>query len=459
MSSFAGLNSALSALYAQRRGLDVTGQNIANANTAGYSRQRVDLQAVGGPSVPAVHSVWTGAGAGVSVTDITRLRDAFLEGRGRAEHSQATYLAGRQQVFGQLEGVFTEPSDTGMQAQLADFWNGWADVANRPNDQAARSQLLQRGAVVADGLRGAADAMASQWRTVRAQADAYASDVNNTAAAVADLNQAIQRATAAGLPVNELADQRDQHVMHLSELTGATAIARDNGTVDVLLAGSSLVSGATARQIEATGGPANLTASPIPSAVSLRWTDGSGTAVAPGGQLAASLESLNTVLPDYLAKLDTIAATLASAVNAQHTQGVDLDGNAGTAFYTGTTASTIKVGLTDPRQVAAANASAGGFDGSNADAMSHLTAVDDAYRSFVAGLGVEAQSANRRADIQNRISNDLDAQRDSVAGVNLDEEMTNMLSYQRAYEAASRVLNAVDEALDTLINRTGLVGR
>jgi flagellar hook-associated protein 1 FlgK len=146
-------------------------------------------------------------------------------------------------------------------------------------------------------------------------------------------------------------------------------------------------------------------------------------------------------------------------VNAGHANGVDLAGNPGAAFYTGTTASTIKIAITDGRQVAAASAGVGGFDGSNADAMAHLTTADDAYRAFVAGLGVEAQSANRRADIQNRISSDLDGQRDSVAGVNLDEEMTNMLSYQRAYEAASRMLNAVDEALDTLINRTGLVGR
>jgi flagellar hook-associated protein 1 FlgK len=99
------------------------------------------------------------------------------------------------------------------------------------------------------------------------------------------------------------------------------------------------------------------------------------------------------------------------------------------------------------------------LDGSNADALAHLTDTEDAYRGFVAGLGVEAQTANRRAEIQTRISADMDSQRESVAGVNLDEEMTNMITYQRAYEAASRVLNAVDEALDTLINRTGMVGR
>src|SRR5688572_5695302 len=102
MSTFSGLSTALSALYAQRRGLDVTGQNVANANTAGYSRQRVDMQAVGGATVPAVHSVWTGAGAGVNVTDVARIRDAFLESRGRAEHANGAYLNARQQVLAQV---------------------------------------------------------------------------------------------------------------------------------------------------------------------------------------------------------------------------------------------------------------------------------------------------------------------------------------------------------------------
>jgi flagellar hook-associated protein 1 FlgK len=460
MSSFSGISTALSALHSQRRGLDVTGQNIANANTAGYSRQRVDMQAVGGTTVPAIHSVWTGAGAGVGVTDVARIRDAFLEARGRAEHAQGTYLTARQQVFTQLEDIFTEPSDTALQAQLADFWNGWADVSNRPDDLAARNQLLQRGAVVADGLRNASDAMSGQWRTIRTQVDGYAADINEAAAAVADLNQAIQRATSAGLPVNELSDQRDTHIMRLAELTGANAIPRENGSVDVLVAGSSLVTGTLARRVEVGGGTRldDVMADPTGMAVGLRWSDGSGPAVVNGGTIAGALESLNTVLPKYMGKIDGVAKSLADTVNAAHTGGFDLDGNAGTAFYSGTTAATIGLALTDARQVAASGV-AGSLDGSNADKLAELTAAEDTYRALVAGLGVESQTAGRRADIQTRISRDVDGQRESVAGVNLDEEMTNMLSYQRAYEAASRMLNAVDEALDTLINRTGLVGR
>src|SRR3954463_3969489 len=113
-STFSGLSSALSALYAQRRGLDVTGQNIANANTEGYSRQRVDMRAIATQQVPAIHAVWSGAGAGVDVTAISRARDAFLETRGRAEHAQGAYLNAQKQVYRSVESIFTEPSDTAL---------------------------------------------------------------------------------------------------------------------------------------------------------------------------------------------------------------------------------------------------------------------------------------------------------------------------------------------------------
>ena len=106
LSSFSGLNTALSALQAQRRGLDLTGQNIANANTEGYTRQRLNLQAVGGSTVPAIYSVSSDVGGGVTVHDVSRVQDAFLEAQGRAEHSQNAYLADQQQTYLRIEQAY-----------------------------------------------------------------------------------------------------------------------------------------------------------------------------------------------------------------------------------------------------------------------------------------------------------------------------------------------------------------
>jgi flagellar hook-associated protein 1 FlgK len=462
-STFGGLNTALSALYAQRRGLDVTGQNIANANTEGYSRQRVDMRSIGGQEVPAIYSVWSGAGGGVDVASVSRIRDAFLEARGRAEHGQGAYLTSQAQTFGHIESIFQEPSDTAMQSQLDDYWAAWHDVANNPGTLAARNQLLQRGSVITDGLHAAFEQLGAEFKINRDQLDAYATDVNTSAATIAQLNQSIQRAQAAGLPTNELADKRDVQLMHLAEVAGATAISRADGTVDVLLGGSTLVSGATARAVQATGGGRleDVMADPTNQRVALQWSDNGSPITVTDGQVASNLQTLNTVVPQYAGKLDDVAAKLASKVNGAHGGAYDLDGNAGGAFFSGTTAATITVAITDARKVAAARTSTpgGNLDGGGADALAALGLQSDGpdaeYRQMVAALGVQSQSAGRRADIQASVSSEVDGARMSVAGVNLDEEMTNLLSYQRAYEAASKVFNAINETLDTLINRTG----
>jgi flagellar hook-associated protein 1 FlgK len=465
-STFSGLSTALSSLYTQRRALDVTGQNIANANTEGYSRQRVEMAANGMP-VPALHSVWNGTGSGVTVTDVARLRDSFLEARGRAEHAQASYLGAQKAIYGRIENVFAEPSDTALGAQLNDFWAGWGDLANQPGNEAVRTQILQRGAVVADGLRAAYNSLDSQWSASRRQLDALATDVNTAADAVARLNSTIQQQKAAGLPANELADQRDLHLMELAKLTGATTVNREDGTVDVFVGGSTLVTGSSARHLVVTG--ARDMVNQAGDKVQLRWESATGqVASIGGGEIAAGLDSLGKVIPEYAGKLDELAVTLATKVNAVHAAGYPMSGAAPAGdFYVSSTggpitARTISVGITDPRDLGVSGIP-DTLDGSNAAKLSELAKLTDGpdafYREAVVGLGVAAQTAQRRADIQDRVAADMDTLRSADAGVNLDEEMTNMIAFQRAYEAASRVLTSVDEMLDVLINRTGLVGR
>jgi flagellar hook-associated protein 1 FlgK len=455
--SFSGLSTALSALTAQRRGLDVTGQNIANANTEGYSRQRVDLRSVGGSSVPAIYSTSHGAGGGVAVADVIRLRDAFLDARERTEHAGNAYLGNEQQVYGQIERLLTEPSDTGLQAQLADAWSSWHDVANRPGDLAARSALLQQAQTVAGSLNNVHEAFGGLWSAARDQLDALAGDVNTTAAAIADLNQAVVRAEASGLPANELADHRDQLVLHLADLTGATALRRDNGSVDILLAGSALVSGANARRLVPSGARRLDDQALDPAALS--WADNGTPVTVPSGQIASTMQTLGVTVPRYSDALDAVAARLITTVNAQHAAGYTLNGGQGGAFYSGSTAADIAVVITDPAELAASSTPGANLDGGNAAALAALATAaggaDIGYRQLVADLGVKTQTVNQRASIQAALADAAGAAVASYSGVSLDEEMTNMLSYQRAYEAAARVMSTLDGALDTLINHTG----
>jgi flagellar hook-associated protein 1 FlgK len=180
------------------------------------------------------------------------------------------------------------------------------------------------------------------------------------------------------------------------------------------------------------------------------------------------VQTMNTVLPHYLGQLDSVAANLAAAVNTQHAAGYDKSGNAGGQFFVSAgggpvTAATISVGFTDPNLVAAAATTSGTgggtLDGSNADGVANIAksagGPDQAYRQLIADLGVAGQTADRQAGIQSSLTNSVDSARDAQSGVNLDEEMTNLITYQRAYQAAARVMNTIDAVLDTLINHTG----
>src|SRR4051812_22506874 len=199
-----GLQIALSALYAQRRALEVTGQNVSNANSDGYSRQRVELQAVGGPAVPAIFSTYSGTGSGVSVADITRFRDQFLEIRAALEHGASGQMSRLQNMLGQLETVFGEPSDTGIQAQLTQLWTGFDEVANHPSDVAARTQLLQRASTLAAQFNSTATQVNALSSSTVSELKSMVSDVNAKASTVAQLNASIKARLVNGLNANDL---------------------------------------------------------------------------------------------------------------------------------------------------------------------------------------------------------------------------------------------------------------
>lgn len=461
MSSFSGLSTALSALYAHRRGLDLTGQNVANANTDGYSRQRLDMRSAGASAVPAMWAVSRHVGEGVTIAGVQRLRDSFLESRAHTEHGRSALLTGQQSTLARIEQTFNEPSDTGLQGQLADFWAGWADVANHPEDLAARSQLLQRAATLTDTFRRSSAALDGQWTTQREQLATTVATVNTTATNVAELNQAIRRAEQAGVSSNDLKDQRDLLVMSLADLTGGTVRSGEDGVVDVYLGGTALVRGDRAEALAVTGATELIGEAADP--VRVVWAkDGYPTTIS-AGTAGAIVDALDITIPDYRNRLDGLAADLAGRVNAQHVTGYDLDGNSMVSFFAGTTAESLTVTISDPRRLAASDLPGGVHDGANADRLARIgqdpVGPDQDYRQFVVELGVQAQTVNRRVEIQAAVTTQVDAARDAQAGVNLDEEMMNMLAFQHAYDGAARVLTTIDQALDTLINRTGIVGR
>lgn len=456
MATFNGIQIGLSALYAQRRAIDVAGQNIANVNTEGYSRQRVDLVANSGPLMPALHSTWNGTGMGVASLDVSRIRDAFLESRAHQEHATQSYLQRVTTTYGRIELAFAEPSDTGLASQMAEFWASWDDIAMHPEDLAARAQLLERATTLAAGFGQLDASLDSLAGTSVEQLQSVVHGVNATAERIAELNGRIRSVAAAGLPINDLADQRDLLVMELAANAGATIRTKDDGTVDVYIGAMAIVRADRVEPVEVR----------VESGVArVAWSANPTLDATVGGEAKGLLETVNTIVPNQRQALTQVAGQLAQAVNAMHAEGFDLDGNPGEADFfvvDGQGRLSLNANLVGQPNRIAASSSPDAVDGLNASRLAKARWEDpgpppvtvdpnNAYREMVVALGVASQTANRSLDVQSAITRQLDLAREAQAGVSLDEEMTNLIAAQHAYDAAARFVRVVDELLDSLI--------
>jgi flagellar hook-associated protein 1 FlgK len=459
LSSF---NTALSALRYNAVVMDVASGNVANVNTEGYARRRVEAQSVGAPAQPAMWSRYESQGDGVRVSGLARLVDPFLDARSRREHGLQSYLDVRQAVLERVETGFGEPGDQGVSAAMADFRASWHNLANQPGNTAARSQVLVAAQTLADGLQLQARNIDSEAGDQRQRLLNTVTEVNTVASDLAAANKAIANAKLNGTDAGSLLDSRDLLTLRLSELTGATGTIRSDGGMDVTVNGVSLVSGQNAGFFAiATGVTPTGAADGNP--VTFSVTDSSGTTVVPAGtkgEAGAIGDLLTVTLPAYLSGLNAVAKNLADTVNAQHGTGYDLAGNPGGALFSynaADPAATIAVAITDPDLLAASSLTGGVLDGGNADVLAGMTSVEGDYQKLVATFGSEVASTRRLASNQSTLTGQVDGAREQLSGVNLDEEMVGMMTAQRAYEAASRLMTTLDSVLDTLINRTGLV--
>lgn len=467
-SAWFGLNTAVSALNAAQIALDTAAHNTANASTPGYSRQRVRLVASAPFSYPMFNrnGLPGQIGTGVSVASIERARDSFLDVQIRGQSELSGYWDTRRDELSKVESVFPEPSGSGLGSVLSKFWSAWQDVAADPTSTAARAALTEQAATLATHFSRDASQLRTQAQGINAEVAGGVNEINDIARQLGSLNDQIQRVVVSGDNANDLADQRDLLLERLSGLVPITVEPQSDGSTTVLIAGTDLVNHGLARPITAAvNGAGDITP---------QWSDGSAVSLGTA-KLGALVEMRDTTLAGYRTQLNTLAKGIADAVNTVHQSGVDANGNAGLAFFTytaGSEASSLAVNTLiagDPRLVAAAAAANqpgdGGIAGQIADLRSALLfgagtqTASDSYAGFVSGVGSNSRQADEMASNQALVVDHLQTRRESISGVSLDEEATDMIRFQHAYQAAARVITAVDEMLDQLINRTGLVGR
>jgi len=596
--TFFGLNIGAKGLAAQQRALDVTGHNIANANTVGYTRQDVVMQ-----SDTPVKTSSGFIGTGVKVTDITRVRDNYLDLQYRTENKSMGYWDFKDNTLQKIEVIINEPSDGGLRSTMDKFWSAWEDLSRKPESSAVRTTVIETGQAVVETFNH----MDRQFSELRDDIDNSINvnirEVNSIALQIRDLNYQIAKGEAGGPKANDLRDKRDLLLDQLSGIVNIEVAEDKLGAATVTIGGRAIVAGNVINQISSKKDAVN------DGLTKILWSDGTEVNIK-SGQLKGMLEARDELVVDFMDKLDKMAYSFALKLNEVHSQGFHIaenvptlnnyqgythgvkldasvqvsingsnnllsfkiDGNAtavnitletgnyntddlvteinkqlengshgvkaynvngairlvSTTVGDDTKSKTSSVVLDYSGSDNAANtlgfyetASAGqeaefqgkavsfftvtdrlsGFsaanitlnkdfknlvtllaaavntpynvqdiqgDGGNSLNIAMLkydksmidgTTFDDYYRSETAKLGIKAREAARMVENQGLLINQLENKREMVMGVSLDEEMTNMIRFQHAYNSAARYITAVDQMLDTLINRIGLVGR
>ncbi|PFG30619.1 flagellar hook-associated protein FlgK [Paramicrobacterium agarici] len=469
MSTFSGINTAYTALSAARLGIDLTGQNIANQRTEGYTRQRLSTSAMDAVAQAGRFSLGAVPGHGVSVDGIVRLGDAVLDARVRDSLAASGFWSTRASAALTAEAAMAEPSEAGLSNQLSEFWSGWQDLANAPDSDAAAAVVLNGASVLTSQIAAGYDAVSSQWSSIRASVDRTVTGINVAADQIAALNGEIRSALNAGRSANELIDQRNLLVQNVARDAGSTATLESDGTMTVRIGGNALVEGTNARHLVASG-PTGIAAG---ERVIVAWESRPDTAITlTGGELGGTLSVLapaseGGTLAQLADSYNEVATALAESVNAVHRTGETPDGAAGGDFFAIDPSGPAALGLSvvpgSRDELALASPGAGALDGSIADAISQIGQQGDSpdaiWTDVITSFGVATAGDVQRANLAETSAVTAVGAQQSVSSVDGDEETINLLTYQTAYQAAARVLTAIDEALDVLINRTGLVGR
>lgn len=472
---------ARSALLTHQTALQTISQNVANAETPGYSRQEAVLSA----NTP-VRLPFGTVGTGVSVTTIIRKRDVLLDESFRSANTLSGDASMRRDLLSQLESVFGEPSEAGMANALDQFWNSWSDLSANPGSLAARAVVQQRGRQLGQ-LFNEYD---TQLTTIRSSTlerlDNTVDRINALASQVAELNVRIVGAESSGNTANDLRDMRDVKLDELSKVAGTRVVPQPNGSVSVLIGNSMLVEGETATPLSVQMEVPNpLPATPLTDVpVRIRLGDSVDRLAPLAGELSAMVDVINKEIPGARGRLDAMAAQVVDEVNTIHRSGFTFSGTtipgaaAGNFFDPGTvtapvTAASMKL-LTaivnDPARIAASGSASGPTDNSIAQRISSLRSLEGTvswtgpngatetgsflgfFRGLVTRLGIQTSSATDNAAVAEGLLTQADLRRQSVSGVNTDEELVNMLRVQQSYQAATKMIKAAEEMLDTLIS-------
>ncbi len=538
-STFMGLETARRGMFTQQSALYVTGHNIANANTPGFSRQRINFEqtspypaaSMNRPQIPGQ------MGTGVEAGSVQRIREGFLDLQYRVEANKVGYYSSMSESLTKMEEIMNEPSESGLHATMEKFWNSLQDIASHTENTGARDVAAASGQMVADTLNYYYNSLSRVQQDIGSEIGVKVKEINALVSQIDQLNKQIASVEPNGYLPNDLYDERDMYVDQLSQLVNvkvtnvkpteyghAKDIAEGLYKIEIVGEdGKSFSPAAVLLDVTKAEGikPANLLSvydTTDAANEDLELISGTITQVKVGdvalagikfsGELAGLIESYgyqdstgNTAgyYPEMIQKLNDFTKAFVMEFNSIHSKGYTLneEQKTGVNFFESdlgeNPAKNIKVNaaiLNDSSLIAAASASGVAADGSvssgNNDNAHELALIktkafgsflskqenpsdfpaalssgnlDTYYSGIIGRLGVDSQSAQKNAKNSLVLADSVDKSRQSVSAVSLDEEMTNMIKFQHAYNAAARNITVVDEMLDKIINGMGVVGR
>lgn len=482
-----GLNGSLylgaRSLNTQQLAIQTVGNNLSNVNTAGYARQRANLT-----ESEVLTNGGGSTGTGATVSDVESIRSSLLDGmvqqslgnQGYAD-DQANLTATVQTALGETfsstsssSTSSTTTSSGAIQDAMSDFFGALQTLAASPSDPTARQDVVQDADALATSLNSAYSRIQTAQSQTASDASSITNQINTLSKSIASLNQQIiQVQSASGGTANDLVDSRTADLEQLSQLVNVNSTAQSNGTITVALADAPSVVLVSGDNGGGTGTTQSLSVafnatSSTPLTVTASSSGALGSGVPSSGSLGSHLEIANTMIgapaadggTGLLSQLDGVANSLQSQMNTANEAGYDLNGNAGTAFFTGTGAGNLAVSSTlkaNPSRIAAASTTGAPLDGSNASAMvaiQNSSSVLPAMQDIVSSVGNATSAAAHQSTMQDQVTKQLQTQRDSVSGVSIDEEMTNLISFQQAYSASARFISTISSLYDTLVNET-----
>lgn len=442
-------NIATRSLDVYRKALDVTAHNIANSDNENYSRQTVNVSTSTPNKIAGL--VW---GTGIQIDSVTRIKNQFIESQYRKNTGENSFYNKQSDLLSRVEQVFTEPSEYGLSDLMTSFFNSWSELAVTPDSSVLRENVI----TAAQNITARVDTIHQDLQTIKEDTFNEFNDktqtLNNLLSQIHDLNVKITQQSGNGSPPNDLMDKRDQLVNQVTSIADTQVYYDPNGSVNISIGGVLAVDVSQSVKFEV-----------IKENGELKLSTASGHVLQKikGGELGAISDVYSSKIPDYEEKLDNVITSLFKSVNSIHSSGYSNEDPPQTNinFFSSYEAGVLKINseiLDDPSKIAV---SADGTPGNgdialqiadlNNQQLINGSTLVESYSSLISDVGSDKASSDSLSSSSALVLQQLQTQKSSYSGVSLDEEMANVIKFQRSYDASAKLISIADEMLQTLL--------